>query len=124
MKSESNHDYLIDGRSLNKGGRPKGAKDKGPRRSHKFAVGACIPGGLTPLEYMLAVMNDEKADLFRRDKMAVAAAPYVHAKSDSAEAENLSYRKRVGKKEYVKAMAEKAGEGTQWGDDLKSEVAN
>lgn len=108
----------------NRGGRPKGAKDKGPRRSHKFAVGACIPGGKEPLEYMLAVMNDEKADLFRRDKMAVAAAPYRHARIPSAEEDNLKYRKRVSKKEFVKAMAESAGEGTEWGDDLKSEVAN
>jgi phage terminase small subunit len=33
-----------------------------------------------PLEYMLAVMNDPTADLTRRDRMAIASAPFVHAK--------------------------------------------
>jgi phage terminase small subunit len=32
------------------------------------------------LEYMLAVMNDPDADPVRRDRMAIAAAPYVHAR--------------------------------------------
>lgn len=36
---------------------------------------------LTPLEYMLRVMNDPKADDARRDRMAQAAAPFVHARS-------------------------------------------
>lgn len=35
--------------------------------------------GDTPLEYMLRVMRETK-DEKRRDAMAVAAAPYVHAK--------------------------------------------
>lgn len=121
----SDEDFVIDGRSRNKGGRPKGAVDKGPRKSRKFAVGNVIPGGKDPLEYMLAVMNDEKADLFRRDKMAVAAAPYVHVKMTSEEeSETLRLRRKVGKKEFVARMAASAGEGTEWGDDLKSEVAN
>jgi len=34
----------------------------------------------TPLEYMLAVMNDMTADASRRDRMAIAAAPFVHGK--------------------------------------------
>lgn len=33
-----------------------------------------------PLEYMLKVMRDPNTDAFLRAKMAVAAAPYVHAK--------------------------------------------
>jgi hypothetical protein len=36
--------------------------------------------GITPLEYMLAVLRDETADIHRRDDMAKAAAPYVHAR--------------------------------------------
>lgn len=36
--------------------------------------------GITPLDYMLKVMRDEKADAGRRDDMAKAAAPYVHPK--------------------------------------------
>lgn len=38
-------------------------------------------GGKSPLEYMLDVMNDRGADDARRDKMAIAAAPYVHEKA-------------------------------------------
>ena len=37
-----------------------------------------IENGLTPLEYMLGVMRDPKADVARRDEMARAAAPYIH----------------------------------------------
>ncbi|TWG90335.1 hypothetical protein L598_000700000920 [Mesorhizobium sp. J18] len=36
--------------------------------------------GITPLDYMLKVMRDPKADAGRRDDMAKAAAPYVHPK--------------------------------------------
>lgn len=36
--------------------------------------------GQTPLDYMLAVMRDDKAEAGRRDDMAKAAAPYVHPK--------------------------------------------
>ena len=35
--------------------------------------------GLTPLDYMLSVLRDPKASVKRRDEMAIAAAPYVHA---------------------------------------------
>ena len=36
--------------------------------------------GLIPLRYVLKVMRDEKADPHRRDDMAKAAAPYLHAR--------------------------------------------
>lgn len=58
--------------------------------------------GVTPLEYMLAVMNDAEGDPDRRDKMAIAAAPYVHVKADTA---------AVGKKAQRQANAEKAAAG-------------
>ena len=35
---------------------------------------------LTPLEYMLTDMNDNNAEVSRRDWMAVSAPPYVHGK--------------------------------------------
>jgi len=38
-------------------------------------------GDLSPLEYMLGVMNDPTADAGRRDRMAVAAAPFCHGKA-------------------------------------------
>jgi hypothetical protein len=37
-----------------------------------------VAGGKTPLEYMLAVMNDESASAQRRDDMARAAAMFCH----------------------------------------------
>lgn len=36
------------------------------------------PDKLEPLDYMLSVMNDSTADKDRRDRMAIAAAPFVH----------------------------------------------
>lgn len=39
-----------------------------------------LESGLTPLEYMLGVMQDERADEARRLDAAKAAAPYVHAR--------------------------------------------
>lgn len=59
-------------------------------------------GGLSPLEYMLGVMNDADAEDARRDRMAMAAAPFVHARaSDTA----------PGKKEQKQEAAEKAAAG-------------
>jgi len=58
------------------GGRQKGTPNKATaRREREIAK-----SGLTPLEYMLKVMRNEKADPARRDDMAKAAAPYVHPK--------------------------------------------
>jgi hypothetical protein len=54
-------------------GKPRGAKRKITEEAIKRA-GA----GETPLEYMLRIMRDKKEDPDRRDKMAIAAATYVH----------------------------------------------
>ena len=56
------------------GGRVKGVPNKATAAKAK----AVAESGLTPLDYMLTVMRDDKADLARRDEMAKAAAPYVH----------------------------------------------
>jgi hypothetical protein len=60
------------------GGRRKGSKNKLNRQ--KELQKAAESGGKTPLEYMLEVMRDPKAADERRDEMAKAAAPYVHAR--------------------------------------------
>ena len=60
------------------GGRKKGVKNKHNR--HAELVKAAESSGVTPLEYMLAVMRDPKAPAHRRDDMAKAAAPYLHAR--------------------------------------------
>jgi hypothetical protein len=38
-----------------------------------------------PVDYMLRVMRDKSVDHDRRDKMAVAAAPFLHAKLAAVE---------------------------------------
>jgi hypothetical protein len=57
------------------GGRKKGVKNKRTIEREMLKV-----GGTLPLQYMLKVMRDKKADNQRRDEMARAAAPYVHAR--------------------------------------------
>jgi hypothetical protein len=57
-------------------GRPKGAKTQITEEAIKKAG-----EGETPLEYMLRVMRDRQQPDDRRDKMAIGAAPYMHAKA-------------------------------------------
>lgn len=56
------------------GGRPKGSVNK---RTQAFLR---TNGGDLPLDYMLRVMRDEGQPTARRDDMAKAAAPFLHAK--------------------------------------------
>lgn len=55
-------------------GRKPGSKSK---RTQKVAK-AAVKSGISPLEYMLQVMRNSRADTKRRDDMAKAAAPFVH----------------------------------------------
>ncbi len=57
-------------------------------------------GSKTPLEYMLDIVNDETADEARRDRLAIAAAPFVHARAGEG-----------GKKDERQAAAKKASSG-------------
>lgn len=93
-------------------GRPKTAKT--PREKAKAKAPADVrkaarSAGLNPLDYMLGVMNDAGADDARRDRMAIAAAPFVHVKPGDTP---------KGKKEQAQDEAGTAGEGTGWGNDL------
>ena len=57
-------------------GRPKGSKNvKTERRTAAIAA-----AGITPLDYLLNTMRDEKQDKAVRLDAAKAAAPYVHPK--------------------------------------------
>jgi len=56
---------------------------------------------LDPLSYMLTVMNDPKADKDRRDRMAIAAAPFCHARATE----------NGGKKQERERRAKEAGFG-------------
>ena len=72
------------------------------------------PGQMTPLAYLLMVINDPTVDSDRRDRLAIAAAPYCHPK--------LMERHTMGKKDQQTEAAEQAGMGTGWTTDLESEV--
>jgi hypothetical protein len=63
------------------GGRQKGVANK---RTREIAD-AAVREGLTPLDYMLAVLRDESVEPERRDRMAVAAAPYIHPRLSSTQ---------------------------------------
>jgi hypothetical protein len=68
-------------KSRKTGGRKKGV----PNRATASKAAAIAESGQIPLDYMLAVMRDEKAPAERRDEMAKAAAPYVHPKLAAVE---------------------------------------
>ena len=85
-------------------GRPR--KEAGSVPAVKNEAAANRPrkslGGMTPLEYMLSVMNDDDQEPTRRDRMAMAAAPYVHARASDV---------APGKKEQKQEAAEKVAAG-------------
>lgn len=69
-----------------KPGERRGGRSKGtPNGKTAEKVAAIEASGITPLDYMLRVMRDEGADEKRRDDMARAAAPFVHAKLSAIE---------------------------------------
>jgi hypothetical protein len=82
-------------------GRPKGAKSPKakPIKVAPDIKKAARESGMTPLDYMLTVMNDGEAEAERRDRMAIAAAPFVHARPSEAAG---------GKKEQAQEAAERA----------------
>jgi hypothetical protein len=89
------------------GGRKKGTPNKATTAA---AIQVEIAAsGEVPLDYMLRVMRDPGADPVRRDRMAIAAAPFCHVR--------LSDR-QPGKKAAQADAAWTAGHGTDWGDDL------
>lgn len=61
-------------------GKPRGAKTRVTQEAIQRAG-----EGETPLEYMLRVMRSAGVPDERRDEMALAAAPYVHAKLSQIE---------------------------------------
>jgi phage terminase small subunit len=85
-------------------GRPKGAKNKSPNwdRIVPRIQSEALLSDLTPLEYMLTVMRDPSQDPARRDRLAIAAAPYVHHRIAD---------ERIRRKDEAEKAAKKAGEG-------------
>lgn len=88
-------------------GRPKGAKapKAKPIKVAPDIKKAARQSGMSPLDYMLTVMNDSQSDNDRRDRMAIAAAPYVHEKpSDRA----------LGKKEQQQLEADRVASSSRF----------
>jgi hypothetical protein len=81
-------------------GRKTGGRQKGTRNcATAEARAAAEATGTLPLDYMLMVMRDPKAESKRRDAMAMAAAPYLHPKVSPVEAakpEQLSDAEKYG----------------------------
>jgi hypothetical protein len=58
-----------------------GGRKKGTKNQRTQAIDDAVKkGGTLPLDYMLEVMRDAEASPMRRDDMARAAAPYLHAR--------------------------------------------
>jgi hypothetical protein len=74
--------------------------------------------GMLPLDYMLAVIRDPNATQLRRDKMAIAAAPYCHPRL-------MPDAPTKGKKDQrAEAAATAGGADTEWSDDLEVNQVN
>ena|SRR5207244_1822445 len=87
-----------------------GRRKPSPKPSEAIMTQTPLKGGVTPLDYMLGVMNDPTADASRRDRMAIAAAQYCHRRTADT---------RHTKKHHQAEAAKKAGAGTEWADDLQ-----
>lgn len=83
-------------------GRPAGSKKKAALADPvSKAAAKSQPGNAkTPLEYLLSVMNDPTVSEERRDRLAIAAAPFVHARAGAE-----------GKKDERAERAKRAGAG-------------
>lgn len=69
------------------GARPNAGRKAGAATKKTKAIAdQAAHSGTTPLEFMLGVMNDDGADFRNRMAMAVAAAPFVHARLSSVDA--------------------------------------
>jgi hypothetical protein len=68
-------------------GRPKGSKTRHKLLDEQIRKELGEEGEL-PLAYMLRIMRDARYPKARRDEMAKAAAPYLHAKQQSVELKN------------------------------------
>jgi len=93
-------------------GRPKGSfkRQKKGKAAKKRDIDTAFRGD-SPKEYLLSVMRDPSVDVYRRDKAAIAAAPYCHAKIERAA--------KPGKKQLLDIAAAQAGQDSEWGTDLQ-----
>lgn len=100
-------------RNSNRGGARPGAgrKPGAINKATAKAREAAEAGGVMPLDFMLQRMRDEEAPMAERMDMAKAAAPYVHAKLTSIEANvNADVSLRPSRVEFVAPHADDNGE--------------
>ena len=83
------------------GARPGAGRPR--KKRHIDSTKPSLPAGkiLDPLTYMLQVMNDPSEDKDLRARMAVSAAPYIHARKGEG----------AGKKQDKAERAKAAGSG-------------
>lgn len=62
-----------------------GSRKGRPNKAAAARAAEAAKSGLTPLDYMLRILRDSKADVSRRDWAAEKAAPYVHPRLASLE---------------------------------------
>lgn len=85
------------------GARPGAGRKKGGQASiPKDIEVEAVAENLTPLEYMLKTMNNPRVSPARRDRMAIAAAPFCHCRAGE---------KGVGKKGQQALAAKEAAQG-------------
>ena len=69
------------------GARPNaGRKKSGTNRATKEAIERAAETGELPLDFLLRIMRDDRAEEAKRIDCAKAAAPYLHAKLANIEA--------------------------------------
>jgi len=90
-------------------GRPKGASTGvGPAAAATTVAEVTVEAAkklMSPLDYMLKVINDPHADSDRRDRIAIAAAPFCHARKEAVGA---------GKKEERATVARETAETSKF----------
>lgn len=65
-------------------GKKTGGRQRGtPNKVNAETRAELARTGEVPLDYMLRVMRDESIDNDRRDRLAIAAAPFMHARLQS-----------------------------------------
>lgn len=90
------------------GARPgAGRKKSGTNRLTEEAIVRAEAGGEMPLDFLLRIMRDDKADEAKRIDCAKAAAPYVHAKLANIEA-NVTGELAIGQAVF-KGLNDKDG---------------
>ena len=80
---------------------PRGTRRDPKQKIPKDIIDSAAAEKKTPLQYMLDRMNDPAIDDNTRDRMAIASAPFVHARKGEG----------AGKKEELEGKAKTAGSG-------------